>query len=349
MRSSVAHLRAHILRACGVLAAVCLLASACSSLPQSEEKRPSASSSSQATSVVAVSVDGLNPSALTSLGTNRLPNLYALIRGGASTLNARTEFEQTETLPNHTGMLTGRPITGAAGHQVTFNTDPGHVTVSSHAGTPIASVFDVVHASGARTAMYASKTKFALYARSWPDSIDKVMINVDNERLVDALSSDLVDQPARFSFVHLSAPDIAGHARGFMGVDYLDAVTQVDELVGRISAAIARSPELAGDTYVILTADHGGSGTRGHIDPAVIDDYRIPFIVDGPGVAAGADLYALNRDDYLDPGATRPAYDGAQPVRNADVANLATRLLGLSPVPGSVLGRSPLDLSSGPP
>ena len=52
---------------------------------------------------------------------------------------------------------------------------------------------------------------------------------------------------------------------------------------------------------------------------------------------AGNDLYALN-PDYRDPGAGRPSYDGRQPVRNGDLADLTTRRMGLPPVPNSVFG-----------
>ncbi|WP_278256638.1 alkaline phosphatase family protein [Nocardioides convexus] len=60
--------------------------------------------------VVAISLDGLNPTAITRLGAARLPNLYRLLREGAGTLNARAQIEQTVTLPNHTSMVTGRRI-----------------------------------------------------------------------------------------------------------------------------------------------------------------------------------------------------------------------------------------------
>ncbi len=287
--------------------------------------------------VIAISVDGLNPAALTQLGAGRLPHLFALIQGGASTLNARTALERTETLPNHTGMLTGRPVEGPAGHAVDFNTDPGRVTVSSHAGRPISSVFDVVHAAGRSTAMYASKSKFALYQRSWGTSIDRAVIEEDNDRLVSVLVSDLGSRPAAFTFVHLSAPDSAGHDSGFMGAAYLRAVERVDALLGRIQQALTSSPVANRRATLVLTADHGGRGGNGHADAGKLDDYRIPFIVSGPGVRPGSDLYELN-PDYRDPGGGRPSYDGAQPVRNADVASLVARLLGLEPVPGSVFG-----------
>ena len=76
------------------------------------------------TTVIAVSIDGLNPAAIRALGTEGTPTLHRLIEGGASTLNARTEREQTDTLPNHTGMVTGRWIAAATGgHGVTWNDD----------------------------------------------------------------------------------------------------------------------------------------------------------------------------------------------------------------------------------
>jgi hypothetical protein len=312
--------------------------------PKAPEAAEDAGAARTAGPVLAISVDGLNPTALSDLGPSRLPQLHAMIREGASTLNARTELEQTETLPNHTGMLTGRPIQGTSGHGVEFNVDPGRITVGSHAGHRIASVFDVVHASGRSTAMYASKTKFALYDRSWDEAIDRTVIEEDNDRLVDRLVADLASRAADFTFVHLSAPDVEGHRSGFMGPAYLRAVERVDALLGRIRQAVATSSALRTRAHLILTADHGGRGTQGHTAAGRLDDYRIPFLVVGAGVRPGTDLYALN-PDYRDPGTGRPSYAGAQPVRNGDLADLSTRLIGLGPVPGSVFGaRDPLDV-----
>ena len=54
------------------------------------------------------------------------------------------------------------------GHGVTYNTDIGRRrTVHSSAGEYVSSVFDVVHDHGGRTALFATKTKFALYQRTW--------------------------------------------------------------------------------------------------------------------------------------------------------------------------------------
>ena len=62
------------------------------------------------TRVLVISVDGLNPDAITQLGAAGHPDFHAMMSKGAWTFNARTEVEQTVTLPNHTSMLTGRRI-----------------------------------------------------------------------------------------------------------------------------------------------------------------------------------------------------------------------------------------------
>jgi hypothetical protein len=58
------------------------------------------------------------------------------------------------------------------------------------------------------------------------------------------------------------------------------------------------------------------------------------------GVEAGSNLYALNPRDRRDPGRARPLYSArGQPIRNAEVANVALALLGLPAVPTSQIGR----------
>ncbi len=286
--------------------------------------------------VVAISIDGLNPRAITRLGRSGAPALNKLIRTGATTLNARTELELTDTLPNHTGMVTGRRIEAATGgHGVTWNDDRlTPPTVQAGAGHDVSSVFNVIHDAGGSTALFASKTKFSLWERSWPDAIDTDVIIEDNEVLTAKFIGDLIDQTRSFRFLHLSAPDVAGHARGFMSPAYLRAVTATDRLVGKVRRAINSSPTLAGHTAIILTADHGGRGAS-HRDPTRPVNYTVPFMIWGPQVERGANLYAIN-PTYINPQRERTTYADA-PIRNGDVANLALDLLELSAVPDSEL------------
>ena len=118
-----------------------------------------------------------------------------------------------------------------------------------------------------------------------------------------------------------------------MGQKYLDAVQDTDRLLGRVLGTVADRPDLRRHTLVILTADHGGRGAA-HYDASRLQNYRIPFMVWGPGVATGRDLYDLN-PDYRNPGTSRSSYRGKQPIRNADLANFVTDALDLPRVPGS--------------
>ncbi len=313
---------------------------------------PKTSADDAVNRVVAISVDGLNPAALTKLGRAGAPNFHRLMREGATTLNARTAQEQTRTLPNHTGMLTGRRIDDRrGGHGVTFNSDTG-TTVHRAAGEYVASVFDVVHDRGGSTALFTAKTKFALYQRTWNSKgakdrvgrdngrakIDRFTVDTDNARLVGKVTADLRSTPRTFTFVHLSLPDQAGHDKGFMGASYLRAVRQTDQLLGQILSTISSRPALRSQTLVVLTADHGGDGAS-HSKASKRANYRIPFMVWGPGVAAGRDLYSLNAS-YRSPGTKRTGYSGKQPIRNGDLANFATDVLDLPRVPGAQFDKS---------
>ena len=297
--------------------------------------------------VIAISIDGLNPRAIEDLGKSRTPAFHRLMREGASTLNARTVREKTSTTPNHTSMLTGVRVDAKhGGHGYTENFDNGR-TVHQTAGRYVPSVFDVVHDNGGSTAFFGTKSKFRLYKRTWnthgaPDrvgrdngraKIDRFTIDLDNTRLVAKVTAELRRKPREFTFVHLSLPDRAGHASGFMSRPYLQAVERTDRLLGRILNTVADRPALRRHTLVILTADHSGRGPS-HYNARKLQDFRIPFMTWGAGVPGGRNLYGLN-PTFRSPGSSRTSYHGKQPIRNGDVANLATDALDLPRVPGS--------------
>ncbi|MGD9961081.1 alkaline phosphatase family protein [Nocardioides sp.] len=312
-----------------------------------------------ATIVVAISVDGFNPRSLAVLGAAKTPGFQRLRNHGATTLGARTAVEITKTLPNHTGMMTGRRILGPDGHHVTFNEDNG-ATLRSTAGHYVAGIFDVAHDRGRSTALYTSKDKFGFLVRSWDarhGALDRVGADDGRNKLTrfdfadpDVLVADLVEQlvkdPDDLSFLHLALPDAAGHDYGWMSPEYLAAVRQTDAQVRTVLRTIAGDPWLKAHTVVVLTADHGGpKGSFSHSVPTLLADYRVPFMVWGAGVAKGVGLYGLNPARKA-PGSGRPSYAGRQPIRNIDVAGLVMKLLGLPQVPGGTLPRmKPLNVS----
>lgn len=270
--------------------------------------------------VVVVSVDGL---ASYAISPEAMPELTTLLEEGAGTTNART-IEQTITLPNHTSMVTGRPMLSAlGGHGVYWNEDNGPATVRRG----VDSVFTVLHDEGLESAVFAGKEKFAVWDRSWP--IERFVVNPVLDVLVERAVEDLRTADRALTFIHVANPDAAGHSRGWGSPDYNEQVARADSVIGRVLDAVEDT-----QTAIIVTADHGGiHGTKGHYDVTNAETYTIPFVVWGPGVAQG-DLYELNAD-YRDPGTDPPSYDEPPAIKNAAVANLATDLLGLDPVPGS--------------
>jgi predicted AlkP superfamily pyrophosphatase or phosphodiesterase len=318
-------------------------------LPHTAEHKSNDDADNPINHVIAISIDGLNPDAIKQLGRSGAPAFHRLMREGTYTLNARTVREKTSTLPNHTAMLTGRRVDSKhGGHGYSENFDNGG-TVHNAAGHYVASVFDVVHDHGGSTALFAAKTKFNLYKRSWntkgaPDrvggddghaKIDRFTIDHNNTRLVSKLDAELRHKRRDFTFLHLSLPDRAGHAHGFMGRQYIAAVKRTDVLLGRVLNTVDKHPGLRRHTLVLLTADHGGRGAS-HYAAGKLRNFRIPFMAWGPGVPAGLDLYRLN-PTFRSPGSSRTTYRGKQPIRNGDLANLATDALDLPRVPGSQL------------
>jgi hypothetical protein len=301
--------------------------------------------------VINVSVDGLRGDAIARLGPGAVPHLYRLRIEGAFTDNARDDFDYTITLPNHACELTGRPVLGPGGHGVNFNSDDGRTLEAVH-GSYVAGVFDVAHDHGLATGMYASKSKFAFFERSWNgnegapdttgvddgrDKIDVYVYQANTAALLDSFVAHMAAAPHRYAFVHLADPDAAGHSYGWESAYYLDSIVKVDGLIGRIFDLIDGDERFANGTYIVVTADHGGTGID-HENAADPLNYTVPLYVWGPGVPAGADLYRLNPSTRANPGNGRPPYEAAPaPIRNGESANLSLDLLGLPGVPGSVL------------
>ncbi len=301
--------------------------------------------------VVFISVNGLGSSYLQSLVDKGLAaNFRRFQAEGAWTNNARTDYDWTITLPNHTCMITGRGVEGPTGHNWTKNFDPAPgETLHSHKGAYIAGVFDVVHDHGLRTCLFAGKSKFIIYPRSYEitrgdgprptgrNKIDVFEWKGDSAAMVGDFVAACAAKPFHYSFIHFPDPDAAGHPFGWGSKIYLAAVRKVDKGLGEIFRLVETQPAMRGRTAIILTADHGGKG-HDHSDIREPLDYTIPFYVWGAGVAASKDLYAINRGARRDPGAGRPSYAAAvQPIRDGDAANLALSLLGLGAVPGSTI------------
>ena len=307
----------------------------------------------QAEYVILVSIDGLRPDAITTLGPSQLPNLHRFRSEGAWTDNARTDYDYTFTLPNHTTMLTARHVMGGSGHNWTSNSDPSpQETFHSNKGAYVASCFDVAHDHGLRTAAFVSKSKFSIIEQSYnasagaPDltgvdngksKIDVYRYNSNTGSLTAAFLAAMRADPFQLAFLHLRDPDARGHVYNWLSAEYFDAVRKMDQLLGGLFDLMENDARFRGNTAIILTSDHGGIGL-GHSNPSRNVNYVIPFYAWGAGVFNGSDLYELNRTTRTNPALGRPVRSASlPPIRNGDAANLALFLLGLPGVLGSTI------------
>jgi hypothetical protein len=325
------------------------------------------------THVVQISLDGLGAKyleAYVAKAPAQFPNFVRLMEESAFTMNARCDYDISETVPNHASMFTGRPVRQPAGEAGTIhhgydnNFPTALETLHNSGNTSVpykSSMFDVAHDYGRTTAFYAGKTRLAICERSYnetngaPDVVptagdngkDKIDfasvldisgVAISNE--VNMIVADLTGPaPKHYNFIHIAEPDLTGHAQNWGSAGWSNAVRMVDAQLGRIIDAIDANPLLLDQTALIVTADHGGGGVlrNGHTEAYHITNYTVPFFLRAPGIAGGSDLYALftNRGN---PGTNRTDYSTRpQPIRNSDGSNLALSLLGLPPIPGSYM------------
>lgn len=281
--------------------------------------------------VIHISVDGLRPDYLqTIIDAGEAPNFKRFQTEGAWTTQARTDYTHTITLPNHTSMVTGRPVSQPVGQPNTLhhgwltNVDPAPTATLHNSGNlnvPYkSSTFDVAHDAGLETALYASKSKFVIYDQSYnatagaahangQDKIDVARIDESSSVMQGLLLSDLAANHPNYSFVHYADPDDAGHSVGWGTPTWQNAVKTVDTYLGQLFNLIENDPALDGHTAIVLSADHGGTGTS-HSTATAATNYTIPFFVWGAGVAHG-DLYEMNLQSRTNPGTTRPDYNAA--------------------------------------
>ncbi len=292
--------------------------------------------------VIQISVDGLGPKYLeAAMADGKAPTFERLQKEGAWTHNARTDFDYTITLPNHTCMVTGRPVrdrsgdpAAIAGHLWTINSDPGDRNLHNNRHDYVSSSFDVAHDNGLRTAMLASKSKFVLYDQSFDerngapdttgedngrDKIDLYVKDGDTTAMTDRFIEEMKANPFNYTFLHYADTDAAGHAKGWGSPEYMEALSHVDTQLGRILDFVSHDGRLKGKTTIILSADHGGLGLNHGINSNVLN-YTIPFYVWGAGVAPGRDLYELNTSSR----ATRKPIDSTTPARPCSRSATAT-------------------------
>ena len=228
---------------------------------------PSPTFAPPARRVIILSIDGLRPDAILPAP---MPNLTALMLSGAFSLGAQTVFPSV-TLVSHASMLSGLC---PSKHGVDWN---DYIPERGYAqGTDL---FDIAHAAGLRTYMYAGKEK--LQQVTEPASLDRfVYVNDRDLVLTERLIAEF-PQDFGVLFIHFPLVDGMGHEYGWLSPEQLSVIRRADEALGLLLAELdARS--LHNETLIIVSSDHGGHGTsHGGSSP---EDMTIPWIAAGPGI-----------------------------------------------------------------
>ncbi len=253
--------------------------------------------------VVIISVDGLRPDALDQTHT---PTLDRLRSQGAYTADARTVLPSV-TLVSHASMLGGMTPEKHGIYWNDFRPELGKINGPT--------LFSVAHDAGLSTAMVVGKPK--LEHLVLPGSVDSYIFAGSRDDEVAAKALELLQgEPPAVLFIHFPDTDAVGHSSGWMSLPQLQTVSHVDTLIGQIADALDLS-----DTLLIVTSDHGGTGT-GHGGDTP-EETRIPWLAVGPGIPAGLVL--------------------SPPLHTYDTAAAALYALGL-PIPPEWDGRPPAEL-----
>lgn len=257
--------------------------------------------------VLVIGIDGLTPRGLKRAAT---PNIDRLAREGAATFTARAVMP-TSSSSNWASMIMGA---GPEQHGVTSNDwQPAKFTIAPTAKGPTG-VFPTMFALIREQRPAARLAAFY----DWSDFGRLIEAGVANpsrhvkgpEAAARATAEWIRDHRPHLCFLQLDHVDAAGHKNGWDSPAYDRAVELADRLVGDLLAALDAAG-IRDRTVVMVTSDHGGTGTR-HGGESM-EELEVPWVLAGPGVKRSHIVTA--------------------PVNIYDIAPTVIELLGLQPHP----------------
>ncbi len=243
----------------------------------------------EAPRVLVIGVDGLGPIGIEQAET---PHLDALIAAGAHSFTARGVMP-TSSAPNWASMIMGA---GPEQHGIIANPpwfprqarfDPVTKGVDSRLFPSMFTVLREQRPESVLAVIHDWDGFFTLLDRKALD----VLINGDGEEdTARQAVRVLEEQRPDLTFVHLDNVDHALHGKGYATPEYFAEVEKADRLIGEILGALERAG-IRDECLILVTSDHGGNGTShgGNTNAEI----TIPWIIQGPGIRAGADLNAV--------------------------------------------------------
>lgn len=268
--------------------------------------------------VVVIGVDGMSPDGIQKANT---PNIEALVKSGAHSFTAQAVL-RTMSSPNWASMMMGAP---PKAHGVKSNKwEVKDVKKKSFCGNPQGEIFPTIYRvirEQRKDAVIACFHDWDGYGRLVEENVCNVKQDCAGEnKTIDAATDYIKKEKPLFTFIHLDHVDHAGHEFGHGTKEYYRSVEKTDSLAG----VVVQTLQAAGmyeNTIILITADHGGK-RKGHGGRSP-EERTIPWIISGPGVAAGRTISSrINTYDtaptiaYL-LGLTTPECWEGKPVKEA--------------------------------
>ena len=229
--------------------------------------------------VLLVLLDGMRPDAI-----GDIPQVQNMMAQGSSAMDAQTVFPSV-TLPCHMSLF----------HSV----DPGrHGTTTNiymPQVRPINGLCEMLKLSGKTSAMFYNWHQLRDLARPGSLSYEYYLegSRLGWEETTTALCDNAIAHIQKyapdFTFFYTGLPDETGHAKGWMGQEYLESLRYSWKEVERLVNSL---PE---DYTVMVIADHGGHDrTHGTEMP---EDMTIPVFIRGKDFPAGGKLQDVSIKD----------------------------------------------------
>ena len=222
--------------------------------------------------VILISIDGMRPDGFLKCGH---PFVNKLMEISSYSLKTQTVFPSV-TLPCHMSMF--HSVTPER-HGITTNTYVPQVR-------PVRGLCEQVKLMGGTSAMFIGWEELRDLSR--PGSIDySTYIRFDRYESADTVLTDRCTQcidecNPDFVFLYMVDTDEEGHAKGWMGEEYL---RKINIAIANVERVWERYHE---DYSIVITADHGGHDrTHGTLEA---EDMTIPQFYIGERFDAGKEL-----------------------------------------------------------
>ncbi len=230
-----------------------------------------------------IGIDGLQLERMQVLDTPNFDRLKILKAYTGGVKGAVSE-QRTVSGPGWSTVLTG---VWRNKHRISSNDDG-----AANASWP--SIFRYIHESRLGAQIYSFSTWKPIHSHFFARDVPLMAAHAEggNDANYTQIAQKVLESASPdFMFIHLDAPDIAGHAKGF-GEEYDKAILDSDERLGLLLDAVElRERELQENWLVLVTTDHGRDRRGKHHGGQTTNEKTI-FIASNKALALPEEPYA---------------------------------------------------------